>query len=302
MAAATSPAVPKKVVRFGVFGGTGVYHIEGAVDVERVTIDTPYGKPSDEITLATVNGVRCAFLPRHHHDHLYSPSDLNYRANVYAFKMLGVEYVLAVTAVGSLREDLLPGQLVLPTQLVDKTYLRQSTFFGNGVVCHAPFGHPICEHFRRVALDAIRKALPHVVVHDRPATLVTMEGPLFSTKSESLLNRQAGGDLIGMTTATEAKLCREAEMAYCCVSMVTDMDAWSDAPHVDVKQVMSVLAANAANALSFIKAVVTAIGETADSLPRSEAFDAMKYSLTTKRHAISDARLAEVELLIGKYL
>lgn len=292
----TSPV--SEPVLYGVIGGSGVYRMEGLEDPKEYAITTPFGEPSDKITVAKVNGVYCAFLPRHNRHHYYTPTEVNYRANIYALKVLGVKYLLSITATGSLQEHMRPGDLVVVDQLIDKTYTRQSTFFGEGCVAHAVFAHPCCSIFAKKAADAIARALPDVKLHTK-GCLVTMEGPAFSTKAESLLNKKSGGDLIGMTTATESKLAREAEMAHCVIAMVTDMDAWSDEPHVDVSVVIATLTRNGNNAQIFTKAI---IDELAKEEFVSEAHSALAVAIMTPKDVIPYSTRRKLEPLIGKYL
>lgn len=274
-------------ILLGVIGGSGVGKLNCLENPQILNIETPYGSPSAPITVARVDGFPCAFLPRHGTNYNVLPSEVNNQANIYAFKMLGVKYVLAINAVGSLDADYRPGDLVLVNQLVDKTFRRQTTFFGKGVVAFTDFAHPFSQAFRELAYDAMMKTFPEVASNDfrihREATLVTMEGPQFSTKAESLANKQQGGHLIGMTTGPEAKLAREAEMAYCTVAMVTDMDAWSDEPHVNVSQVMATMEANAAKAQKFPPAIIRALKSNLFTDP---AHSALTFAVMTKPEVI----------------
>lgn len=283
----------------GVIGGSGVYNLECLQNAERVAIETPFGKPSDEVCIAVVRGVRCAFIPRHGRHHVFTPSEVNYRANIFALKTLGVKYLISITAVGSLDEDYKPGDLVLPDQLIDKTYARQATFFGNGIVGHVPFAHPFTPELRSVMAAAIKSALPDCRLHEK-ATIVTMEGPAFSTKAESILNKKQGAHLIGMTTATEAKLAREAEMAYGVVSMVTDTDAWSDEPHVDVATVVKTLKDNANKAQVYPPAIIEAIAAADKEGFSCEAFTALQYAIMTAPDHIPEEQKKRLEPLIGR--
>eukprot|EP00758_Cryptobia_borreli_P011765 Tbor_TRINITY_DN5691_c2_g1::TRINITY_DN5691_c2_g1_i2::g.8941::m.8941/K00772/mtaP, MTAP; 5'-methylthioadenosine phosphorylase len=285
-------------VIIGVIGGSGVYKMECLVNSKSYKIPTPFGEASDEFIVAEVEGVKCAFIPRHGRNHTILPTEVNYRANIFGMKLLGVKYLLAISAVGSLREEYQPGDLVLMDQLIDRTFARETTFFGRGIVAHVPFAHPVCEKFHEEAHKVITAALPGVNVHPK-GTLVTMEGPVFSTKAESLMHRGFGGDLIGMTTSTEAKLAREAEMAFITVCMVTDMDAWVDGNHVDVSKVMKVMHDNAANAQIFTKAIISMVGKT---MFKSECHDAMSVAIMTKRESISTAQYNEIKPLIVKYI
>jgi len=263
-----------------------------------VSIQTPFGLPSDTIAIATLGGVRCAFLPRHGRDHHVTPSEVNYRANIWALKSLGVKYLITVHAVGSLRREMAPGDMVLVTQHIDKTFGRASTFFGKGCVAHVPFGKPTCEIMIERAAKAMTTAVPGLRVH-AAGTLVTMEGPAFSTKAESMVNRQAGGDLIGMTAVTEGKLAREAEMAHCIIAMVTDYDSWSDEhDHVDVSMVVSTMKRNSANAQLFVPAVLTAV---AAEPFESKAHSALSGAVMTTTAAIPADTYRSLEIFLAKY-
>lgn len=286
-------------IAVGVIGGSGVYKMDCLENPQQFKISTPFGEPSDEITIATVKGVKCAFLPRHGRNHAVTPTEVNYQANIFALKLVGVKYLLSIAAVGSLKEELVPGDLVFYDQLIDRTVARKSTFFGRGIVAHVPFGHPVCEKTQAVAIAAARAALPSDVVVHTKGTLVTMEGPVFSTKAESLMNRAFGGDLIGMTSATEAKLAREAEMAFVGVAMVTDVDAWKDEDHVDVAKVMKVMANNAAHAQTYTAAIIEAIGKNPVVSPCHQA---MSVAIMTKPESVPRNILEEMQPLVGKYL
>ena len=233
----------------GIIGGSGVYDI-ALDDAQWARVDTPWGAPSDELRTGTIDGLPVVFLPRHGRGHVFTPSSINYRANIAALKMLGVTDLVSLSAVGSLKAELPPGKFVLVDQFIDRTVKRESSFFGTGCVGHVPFAEPVSP----TLLDAAEAALqatqtPYV----RGGTLVVMEGPQFSTRAESELHRSWGASLVGMTAMPEAKLAREAELSYCNVAMVTDFDAWH--PHheaVDVSQVVKVMASNAALAKKFI--------------------------------------------------
>jgi 5'-methylthioadenosine phosphorylase len=233
----------------GIIGGSGVYDI--AMDnASWKGVDTPWGAPSDKLRLGTIDGLPVVFLPRHGRGHVFSPSSINYRANIAALKILGVTDLVSLSAVGSLLADLPPGTFVLPDQFIDRTYKRESSFFGTGCVAHVPFGEPTSP----LLADAAAKALvAEGISSHRGGTLVVMEGPQFSTRAESDLHRSWGASLIGMTAMPEAKLAREAELSYCNVAMVTDFDAWH--PHhdaVDVGQVVAVMKSNVALAKKFV--------------------------------------------------
>lgn len=286
-------------VLVGVIGGSGVYNLQCLENATSVAIDTPFGKPSDDVCIATVRGVRCAFLPRHGRHHVFTPSEVNYRANIFALKSLGVKYILSITAVGSLDAEYKPGDLAVADQLIDKTYAREATFFGKGIVGHVPFCFPFTPELRTVVIKAIKEVLPESRVHEK-GTLVTMEGPAFSTKAESLLNKHQGAHLIGMTTATEAKLAREAEIAYAAVSMVTDTDSWSDEPHVDVDTVMKTLHKNSEKAQLYPPAIIEAIGKAEKEGFTCEAFTALEFAIMTHPEAIPEERKKSLAPLIGR--
>ncbi|MCW2237170.1 S-methyl-5'-thioadenosine phosphorylase [Azospirillum canadense] len=235
----------------GVIGGSGVYDIDGLENKRWVKVETPFGDPSDELLTGELNGQTLVFLPRHGRGHRIPPSELNFRANIYALKALGVTEILSVSAVGSLKEHLPPGTFVVIDQFIDRTFARAKTFFGTGMVAHVALGHPVCGRLG----DLIEEALVELrIPHQRRGTYMVMEGPQFSTKAESELYRSWGCDVIGMTNMPEAKLAREAEMCYATVAMVTDFDCWHpDHDHVTVDAVIKVVVANADKARSLVK-------------------------------------------------
>ncbi len=235
----------------GVIGGSGLYEIEGLEDARWRDVETPFGPPSDQILTGRLNGVEMAFLPRHGRGHVLTPSDVPYRANIFALKSLGVSDVVAVSAVGSLKDSYAPGDFLIVDQYIDRTFARDKTFFGPGLVGHVPFAQPACPHL--AALCA--RAAADVTVH-RGGTYAAMEGPQFSTRAESHLYRQWGADVIGMTGMPEAKLAREAELCYICIAMITDYDCWHpDHDAVDVAQVVATAHANAGRARALIAAL-----------------------------------------------
>ncbi|MBN1425246.1 S-methyl-5'-thioadenosine phosphorylase [Candidatus Fermentibacteria bacterium] len=245
-------------VDLAVIGGTGLYDMDVVEVIDRIRPRTPYGPPSDEITVGRLHGLMVAFLPRHGRGHRLLPSEIPYRANVFALKQLGATRVVSLSAVGSLSDRLKPMDIAVPDQIVDKTWGRPSTFFGDGVVAHVEFSAPVCATLRAVASAAVRQVTG--TVHDG-GTYVCMEGPAFSSKAESLLHRSWGMDVIGMTAMPEAKLVREAEMCYCLISLVTDYDAWHETEEpVSADMILTYLRKNAENA----KAIISAM---ADSLP-----------------------------------
>ena len=281
----------------GVIGGSGLYAMQGLEQVERIELDTPFGAPSDAYVLGTIAGLRVAFLPRHGVGHRLTPSEVPSRANIHGFKQLGVRYLVSVSAVGSLREPLAPGHVVIPDQLYDKTKgIRPATFFGDGLVAHVAFDRP----FDRALSDMLEQAAAQAgATWHRGGTLVVMEGPQFSTLAESEEHRRAGFALIGMTALPEAKLAREAEIAYATLALVTDYDCWHpDHDAVTVESVVKVLHANAALAQQIIRNVVPLIGEGFDS----PAHHALATALITDRAAIPATKRQQVDLLVRKYL
>jgi len=283
--------------RVGVIGGSGLYQMEGLTDIEEVSIDTPFGPPSDTITIGTLEGERVAFLPRHGRGHRISPSEIPSRANIWALKSLGVEHIISVSACGSMREDIAPLDVVIPDQLFDRTKgIRPATFFGEGLVVHISFADPFCPELSRVLYAAAKTV--DVRVHNG-GTLVVIEGPQFSTKAESRIYRQWGVDIIGMTALPEAKLAREAEICYATLAMVTDYDVWhvSEEP-VTAEIVVRNLQKNVTTAQRIIRA---AVGRIQEARPCPCAL-ALRDALITQRQAIPPAQRERLGLLIGKYL
>ncbi|MBK9712342.1 MAG: S-methyl-5'-thioadenosine phosphorylase [Kouleothrix sp.] len=281
----------------GVIGGSGLYAMEGLDQVERVELDTPFGAPSDAYVLGGIGGRRVAFLPRHGVGHRLTPSEVPSRANIHGFKQLGVQYLISVSAVGSLREELVPGHVVIPSQLFDRTKgIRPASFFGDGLVVHVAFDKPFDQQLSDVLEQAARAA--GATVH-RGGTYVCMEGPQFSTLAESEENRRRGHDLIGMTALPEAKLAREAEIAYATLALVTDYDCWHpDHDAVTVDSVVRVLLANAALAQDIVRRVAPLIGDGF----ASPAHHALATAIITDRKAIPPEKRRQVELLVGRYL
>lgn len=276
-------------VKIGVIGGSGLYAIDGLTDVKVVKPSTPFGLPSDEITVATLGGVRLAFLPRHGKGHRLLPTEVPSRANIAAFKLMGVEKILSFSAVGSLREELAPRDFVIPDQVVDRTRHRPDTFFGEGVVGHVAFADPFANALGAVLHEQL-KGLP--VRSHRGGTLVCMEGPLFSTRAESELYRSWGCDLINMSALPEARLAREAGIEYALVCMVTDYDCWHTSHEsVDIQMVIANLLANAGNACELIRRALPAVA----AAPRDRAIaDASRFAVITapeKRPAATVAKL-----------
>ncbi len=244
----------RKELMLGIIGGSGIYEIEGVENGRWIKIPTPYGDPSDEIYTGTLNNIKVAFLPRHGRGHLYSPSTVPYQANLYAMKFLGVTDMLAISACGSLREDFKPGDFVVIDQFIDRTFMRKKTFFDGKCVAHVSVAEPVCSKLGSIAREAM-SALG--IKHHIKGTYITMEGPQFSTKAESLLYKNGWGcDVIGMTNMPEAKLAREAEICYASIAMVTDFDCWHpDHNNVEVSDIITTLTSNASSAKDLIKKV-----------------------------------------------
>jgi 5'-methylthioadenosine phosphorylase len=284
----------------GVIGGSGLYRMEGMTDVEEVAIQTPFGDPSDVITVGKVEGVSMAFLPRHGRGHRISPTEIPVRANIWALKSLGVEWVISVSAVGSLREHIAPRDLIIPDQLFDRTKSRVNTFFEGGIVVHCTFAEPICPTLSKLLLDSARE-LGDVKVHEG-GTYVCIEGPLFSTKAESYTYRSWGMDIIGMTALPEAKLAREAELCYAIIACATDYDVWHESEEsVTVEMVISNLSANIANAQRILRRVAQKI--PADrSANTCDCPSALASAILTDRSRIPAEVKEKYSLLIGRYL
>jgi len=284
----------------GVIGGSGLYRMEGMTDVEEVAVETPFGDPSDVITVGKVEGVSMAFLPRHGRGHRLSPSEIPVRANIWALKSLGVEWVISVSAVGSLREHIAPRDLIIPDQLFDRTKSRVNSFFEGGIVVHVTFADPFCSTLSKLLLEAAHE-LGDVKVHEG-GTYVCMEGPLFSTRAESNVYRSWGMDLIGMTALPEAKLAREAELCYATIACATDYDSWHESEEpVTVEMVIGNLSANVANAQRILRSVAKKI--PADrSANTCGCPDALATAILTDRSKIPGEVKEKYSLLIGKYL
>jgi 5'-methylthioadenosine phosphorylase len=283
-------------IRIGIVGGSGLYHMDGLTDIEEVAVETPFGEPSDTYHTGTLEGHRVAFLARHGRGHTISPSELNFRANIYGFRKLGVERILSASAVGSLKEEHRPLDIVLPDQFFDRTKSRISTFFGDGLVAHISFGDPICSELADVVVSASTEA---EVLVKRGGTYLCMEGPQFSTKAESETYRSWGMDVIGMTNLQEAKLAREAEMCYTTMALVTDYDCWHpDHDAVTVADIIANLQRNSLNAQALIKASVKLMPETRDC----GCGHALQHALITDPTKVPAETKERLGLLISKYL
>lgn len=278
--------------KIGIIGGSGLYQIEGLEDARWVTVETPWGAPSDQLLTGRLNGVEMVFLPRHGRGHVQTPSTVNYRANIAALKGLGVTDLLAVSAVGSLRIDYKPGDFVLVEQYIDRTFAREKSFFGPGLVAHVSVAHPTCPRLSTQVAEACTGLTLHL-----GATYVAMEGPQFSTLAESRLYRSWGADVIGMTGMPEAKLAREAELSYACLAMVTDYDCWHEAP-VDVAQVIAILTANAEGA----RGVVRALRVTHPEPCPCGCDRALQFALMTAPEKRDPAMVAACRAIAGRVL
>jgi 5'-methylthioadenosine phosphorylase len=287
-------------IKIGIIGGSGLYKMEALKNIEEIHIETPFGEPSDAIIVGTLEGTRVAFLARHGRHHSLMPTELPFRANIYALKSLGVEYIISASAVGSLQEQIKPLDMVIPDQFIDRTRQRASTFFGDGIVGHISFGEPICMALAQILGEAIESLHLEGVTLHRGGTYVCMEGPAFSTQAESNLYRSWGGAIIGMTNLQEAKLAREAEIAYATLALSTDYDCWHpDHDSVTVEMVIQNLQNNAQNAQRVIQASVQRLSH---SYPASKAHDALKYAIITPLDQVPTATKQKLELLLRKYL
>ena len=283
-------------VQIGIIGGSGLYDMAEVTDRKEVTVKTPFGEPSGAFVIGTLRGKRVAFLSRHGAGHRISPSELNFRANIFGMKLLGVEYILSASAVGSLKQEYKPLDIVIPDQFIDRTRGRVSTFFGRGLVGHVAFAHPFCKTLSEVALGSGKAA--GATIH-QGGTYVCMEGPQFSTLAESKLYRSWGADIIGMTNLQEAKLAREAEICYTTIALVTDYDCWHpDHDSVTVEMIIANLTQNAQTAQQIIAGAV-------DRLPFNrtcECAAALKYALITRPDVIPEETARDLAPIVGKYL
>ena len=281
----------------GVIGGSGLYEIEGLTDIEEVRLDTPFGEPSDLYITGMLEGVKMVFLPRHGRGHRLLPSEVPYRANIYGMKKLGVQRIISVSAVGSMKEEIVPGHIVIPDQFFDRTQgKRASTFFGQGVAGHVQFADPVCEELSGVLFDAGQRA--GATVH-KGGTYICIEGPNFSTRAESTIYRSWGVDIIGMTNIPEARLAREAEICYGTVALATDYDCWHDGhDDVTVEAVLAIIKQNVTMARNIIKQAVCALSAEA----HCECGEALKFAIMTDRSLIPEQTRNDLEPILGKYL
>ncbi|MGL5808132.1 MAG: S-methyl-5'-thioadenosine phosphorylase [Xenococcaceae cyanobacterium] len=287
-------------VKIGIIGGSGLYQMDALKNIQEIHEDTPFGSPSDALIIGNLNGTSVAFLARHGRNHHLLPTEVPYRANIYAMKKLGVEYIISASAVGSLKEQVKPLDMVVPDQFIDRTKNRPATFFGEGIVAHVAFADPICPNLAKLLADAVENLdLLDVDLH-RSGTYVCMEGPAFSTKAESNLYRSWDATVIGMTNLTEAKLAREAEIAYATLALVTDYDCWHpEHDSVTVEMVIANLQRNAINAQKVIQEAVRRVSSTS---PTSIAHSALKYAIMTRLERVPTSTIGKLGLLVQKYL
>ncbi|MBL8643134.1 MAG: S-methyl-5'-thioadenosine phosphorylase [Rhodospirillaceae bacterium] len=283
----------------GIIGGSGVYDIEGLTGAQWIGVETPFGAPSDELLVGALDGQKVVFLPRHGRGHTHSPTTVNYRANIYALKVAGVTDIISLSACGSFRENLPPGTFVIIDQIIDRTYSREKSFFGDGLVAHVSLSRPVCarvgDHVEAAAKEAGLK-------HHRRGTYLAIEGPQFSTQAESYMYRAWGCDVIGMTNMPEAKLAREAEMCYATVAMVTDFDCWHpDHDAVTVDQVVRTLIANAVNAKTLVKALVPRLSLRAHMCTQG-CHTALDHAMITAKGVRDKGMLAKLRPIVSRFL
>ena len=287
--------------RVGIIGGSGLYHIGGLTNREKRKIETPFGEPSDELHVGELEGHEVVFLPRHGKGHRLLPSEINYRANIWAFKKLGVEWIISVSAVGSFKKEMKPLNIVLIDQYFNRTYEREhQTFFGEGIAAHIMFAHPVCENLRKILYDMCLEEMDKTSVH-WGGTYLNMEGPPFSTKAESLIYKSWGVDVIGMTNMTEARLAREAEICYATLAMVTDYDCWIEGDPDDVVSVDMIvenLNKNAEIARKVIQKTILHIPHKRSCACAS----ALQNAIITRRDLIPEKTREKLDLIIGKYV
>ena len=283
-------------MKLGIIGGSGLYNLKELEFVKKEILDTPFGKPSSNFVTGKICGKNVVFLPRHGIGHVLLPSEIPYRANIWGLKMLGVTHLISVGAVGSLKKEIEPGDMVFPDQFIDLTRHRKTTFFGNGVVGHVQFGDPVCRKLSKILIDAsiIIGATTH-----KNGTYICMEGPAFSSRAESNLYRSWGADVIGMTNAQEAKLAREAEIAFATIALATDYDCWHESEsEVSVDEIIKVMKNNVETAR---KILVESIRNIPPEFPNSQQ-DALKFAILTEKSKIPESSLKNLDLLLGRYL
>lgn len=280
----------------GVMGGSGLYQMEGLEEVQAVALKTPFGDPSDSFVVGRLEGVKVVFLPRHGRGHRIQPSSLNFRANIYGMKMLGAQWIIGVSAVGSMKDSIRPGDMVIPNQFIDMTKGRPNTFFSDGIVGHISFADPVCPVLGQILFEAREE--DGTIVH-RDGTYLCIEGPQFSTRAESRLYRTWGVDIIGMTNLPEAKLAREAEICYATIAFVTDYDCWyEEGGDVSVKEILRILAQSTKRAKSVIRHALKKLPEKRECICAT----ALKHAFVTGKKHIPEKTKRDLEPIIGKYL
>jgi 5'-methylthioadenosine phosphorylase len=297
--------VKMKKIKVGLIGGSGLGQaLLASTTGELYNPRTPFGHPSAPIVCAELEGIDVCVLARHGQGHRYTPSAVPFQANIFALKQLGVTHIIASGAVGSLREEVHPGHLLIPDQVIDKTFRRENSFFGDGIVAHVEFDQPFCPNLRKILLDAGKQIDNSLTVHDG-GTYICMEGPQFSTRAESLLHRQWGGSVIGMTCLPEAKLAREAEICYALVALPTDFDCWKEKPKgVEKRELLKEIIGNMNKSTEI---TIKLIQKALQLLPKQVAEDcpcqsSLESAIWTERAAIAPAKIRELEPLVGKYL
>lgn len=289
-------AVMPSDVKIGIIGGSGVYNIEGLKNTKEYKISTPFGVPSDKIVVGELEGKKVAFLPRHGKGHSISPTEINVHANICALKLLGVEYLISISACGSLKEEIKPRDFVLPDQIYDRTKFRKQTFFSNGIVGHISFADPFCNNLRKLVYECCQQL--GITVH-YGGTYVCIEGPQFSTRAESETYRKLGFDIIGMTAVPEAKLAKEAEMCYTTIALVTDYDVWKQGREVTIEEVLENMKINIEKCKQLIKLVVNKLDISSRTC---QCKDTLKYAILTKKENMNKKTYQKLKWLIGKYV
>ncbi len=280
----------------GIIGGSGLYEMEGLEGVEEVSLTTPFGAPSDSFVVGRLEGIKVVFLPRHGKGHRIQPSSLNFKANIYGMKMLGVQWIIGVSAVGSMKESIHPGDMIIPNQFIDRTVGRPNTFFTDGLVCHISFADPVCPQLSKILIQAGREV--GATVHPE-GTYLCIEGPQFSTRAESKLYRTWGVDVIGMTNLPEAKLAREAEICYATIAFATDYDCWHEqAGDVSIGEVLRILSLSNKTAKAAIRKAIKLLPENRECICST----ALKHALITNKKLIPEKTKKDLELIIGKYI
>ena len=283
----------------GIIGGSGVYELDGLENIQEHTVETPFGAPSDAVITGELEGTQLIFIPRHGRGHRLLPSEVPFRANIFALKQMGAQMVVSVSAVGSMKENIVPGHFVIPNQYIDRTMGRQQTFFGNGIVAHVSAANPICPHLASHLADSIAACDVHF---HKSGTYICMEGPAFSTRGESLMYRQWGVDIIGMTAMPEAKLAREAELHYATLALVTDYDCWYEGhDDVSVEAVIETLNKNTSNVKKVLGHALPQLGKKMEGV-ECECTSALQFAIMTDPALIPEERKEALKPIIGKYL